>query len=70
MVIIFLKAILNYFIQTKTLLLNLLFKYSNQTQILLLKVIFLKDLLSKNIFQKVKPNVLIFCVVFLLLNNK
>ena len=40
------KAILLYPIQTKILLLNLLFKYSNKTQIFLLK-----DILSK-----VKPN--------------
>ena len=61
LVIISSKVILLYSIQTKILLLNLLFKYSNQTQILILKDIFLKglfikDLLLKDILSKVKPN--------------
>ena len=56
------KVILLYHIQTKTLLLNLLFKYSNQTQILLLKDLFLKNFLLKYILSKVKPNgALIMC---------
>ena len=61
LVIISLKVILFYPIQTKTLLLNLLLKCSNQIQILLSKVIFLKIIPLKNfllkiILSKVKPN--------------
>ena len=50
------KIILLYHIQTKIILLSLLFTYSNQTKIILLKVISLKSFLLKYLLPKVKPN--------------